>query len=166
MKYNLSFFEFLMKFLKIYNETQQYLNNNIYRVIELKERANCSPILVVQVIGKASIFEVTPEEIVKNDSMLEGFSKNDIKTIVLLASKDKTDSDYTIIAQDICGESSTIVYKLRQIKNQEIITKSAAQIALDQNLIKSLNPIDALNVGYAAGLENALNLNNEFKVKL
>lgn len=153
-----SILEYAASILKTYSKLQkQFSNNLIYRIIDIKEDNLKSPLLVVQVAGKANIFEVPPKEIAADDNMLEGFSKKDIRTITYLASKeDNTHPEYKIIEQVICHESNTMSYKLQRITNNEIIAKSAQQISLDKTLVSGLKPEDAHSVGYVAGYESML----------
>jgi len=79
-----SVFGYTAWLLKQYND-QQLIQQNIYRIVEVKELSTGQYKLTIQIIGKSTVFECTPQEIVTNDRMLEGFSKKDIRTITYFA---------------------------------------------------------------------------------
>ncbi|MHB1947208.1 MAG: hypothetical protein ACYCQI_03735, partial [Gammaproteobacteria bacterium] len=97
-----SVFEHVGLILKKYNEQQQ-VHQNIYRIHEVKQSpSGCK--LAVQVIGKSSIFESTPQEIVKVDRLIEGFSKKDVRTITYLACDQLKNPAYKIVVQEFCPQ--------------------------------------------------------------
>lgn len=79
-----SMFEYTAWLLKKYNDQQQ-LQQNIYRVVEIKQSSSGQYKLIIQVIGKSTVFVCTPQELVTNDRMLEGFSKKDVRAITYFA---------------------------------------------------------------------------------
>jgi hypothetical protein len=146
-----SVFEHVAWFLS----AQQQIQENIYRIVEVKQSSIGQYKLVVQVIGKSTVVECTPQEIVANDSMLEGFSKKDIRAITYFACNQIKKPRYKIIMQEFCDVFNKILFKLKKADSDEIILKSAGQISLDKNLINSLSQEDACSVSYAAGYEQS-----------
>lgn len=157
-----SAFEQIAWFLKRYNEQQQ-IQQNIYRVVEVKQSSLDKYKLVIQVIGKSTVVECTPQEIVANDRMLEGFSKKDIRTITYFACNQNKKPKYKIITQELCSKANKILFKLRSNENNEIIIKTANQILTDKNLIHGLSHDDIQSVSYVTGYEHSLNKDIEMK---
>lgn len=153
LKKFLSLFEYTALFIKQYSEQQ--VQQNIYRIAEIKKSPQGLHQLVVQVIGKATVIECTPEEIVLNDRMLEGFSKKDIRAITFFACEQHKKPKYKITAQEFSGDLDTMLFKLKKCDSDEVILKTAGQIALDKNLINNLPQEDVCSVSYAAGYEQS-----------
>lgn len=129
--------------------------DSIYRIIDIKNNSKNETILLAQVIGKSSLFQTTPLEILTNDDLLNGFSKKEIRMISYLASKsDNQKPSYKIFGHEICIRTNSIIYKLKNLTNKIVITKSAKELLLDKDLIKHISPEDALNVGFVAGSES------------
>ncbi len=141
-------------FLKRYHDQQQ-VQQNVYRLVEVKQSCLGQYKLVIQLIGKSAMIELTPHEIVANDRMLEGFSKKDIRDITYLACEQYKKPRYKIIMQEFCDKFNKILFKLKKRDSDEIILKTAGQISLDKNLIHSLSPEDICSVSYAAGYERS-----------
>ncbi|HSW68874.1 MAG TPA: hypothetical protein VLI69_01780, partial [Gammaproteobacteria bacterium] len=103
--------------------------------------------------GKSTIIECTPEEIVTNDHMLEGFSKKDIRAITYFACEEIKKPKYKIIAQEFSGDLNTLLFKLKKCDGDEVILMTAGQIVLDRELINNLSVEDVRSISYAAGHE-------------
>ncbi|HSW94169.1 MAG TPA: hypothetical protein VLJ15_07450, partial [Gammaproteobacteria bacterium] len=95
LKKFLTIFEYTAWFIRQYSEQQA--QQNIYRIVEIKQSTSGQYKLIVQIIGKSTIIECTPEEIVTNDHMLEGFSKKDIRAITYFACEEIKKPKYKII---------------------------------------------------------------------
>lgn len=159
-----SLFGYVANLLKAYAELQKQFNHTLYRIIDIKEDNVNNTSLVVQVTGKATVFEISAKEIAADNNMLEGFSKRDVRTITYLASKETNLlSQYEVIEQNICTESNEVLFSLKQKFNPEIITKSAKQISLDKKLVNSLKPEVALNIGFIVGTESVINEKDEIR---
>lgn len=156
MRFNkiLSLLEYTAWFLKNYNEEKQ-ISQDIYRVVEVKQSSINQHKLIIQVIGKSTVFECTPHEVVKNDRMIEGFSKKDIRIITYFACEQSKKPTYKIIMQDFCDKFNQILFKLKKHDGDEIISKTAGQITLDKNLINNLSREDACSISYTAGYEQS-----------
>src|SRR3990167_9899295 len=96
-------FEYTVWFLKKYGDQQQ-IQQNIYRVIEVKQSSSGQYKLAIQVIGKSTVIECAPQEIVENDQMLEGFSKKDIRAITYFACEESKKPKYRILVQEFCDK--------------------------------------------------------------
>lgn len=149
-----SFFKYTAWLLKRYSDQQQ-IQQNIYRVFEVKQSSFGQHKLAIQVIGKSIVVECTPQEIAENDQMLEGFSKKDIRVITYFACEQNKKPRYKIIMQEFCDAFNKILFKLKNRDSDEIILKTAGQISLDKNLLNNLSQEDVCSISYAAGYEQS-----------
>lgn len=151
----LSVFENVALLLKKYNEQTQNQHNNIYRILEVKRCPSTGHSkLIVQVVGKSSIFEATPQEIVAVDNLLEGFSKKDVRAITYLACEQLKKPKYKIVIQEFCETYNKMKFKLK--RNNEEVVKTASQIIKDKKLINDLNKEDVSSISYIAGYEHSM----------
>jgi hypothetical protein len=156
------FMKFLMLFqqvVRLNKNSQQSTAKNIYRLVEIKQSFGDQYKLVIQVIGKSIMLESCVQEIVTNDRMLEGFSRQDIRTIVYFACLQHKQPRYKIVMQEFCIAFNKMLFKLKKIDSDEIIAKTAAQIALDKHLIRNMSQEDACSISYTAGYEHSLQEN-------
>jgi hypothetical protein len=139
--------------LKKFNEQQT--QGCIYRITEINQLANDKSTLTIQVIGKSTVIKCTPDEIVANDQMIEGFSKKDIRMITYLACIHANKPKYKIDTQEFCDTIKKIKFRLKKFGSNEIVSKTADQISLDKNLINKLSQEDVCSISYTAGYENS-----------
>jgi hypothetical protein len=149
-----TFFQYAGWLLKIYSESQKP-QSDIYRIAEIKQTKTDEKKFVIQVIGKSVFIECTPQEIVVDDRMLEGFSKKDIRTIIYLACEQIRKPKYKIVVQEFCEKFNRILFKLKVKNDEDSIEKTANQILLDKSLINGLSQEDIKNVSYIAGYEHS-----------
>ena len=147
-----SVFDNIAQLLKNYNE-QQSAQNNIYRLLEVRQTLSGNHKLTVQVVGKSSIFECSPQAIVADDKLIEGFSKKDIRIITYLACHSVKKPKYKIIMQEFCDKFNRMIFKLRETENESLLLKTAGQIVTDKNLINSMSKEDVSSISYIAGYE-------------
>lgn len=149
----LSIFEFTVSLLKKFNEMQKYQEKNMYRIIEIKDLPNNQYKLIIQIIGKSSIIECSPDEIAGVDTIIEGFSKADVRTITYLTCTQNNKPRFKIIAQEFCEYSNGMLFRLKDLITNTIIIKTANQIIMDKNIINYLNNEDINSISYIAGYE-------------
>jgi len=147
--------EYFNWILRKYQEIQQPYTPDSFRIVDITHNKNGKCILKVQVIGKASIFECTPQEVASNDQLLEGFSKKDIRTITYFATQEIKKPKYKILIQEFRESLNKMIFKLSAPSSAEPIEKTAEQISLDKDLISKLNAEDAHLVGYTTAAEQA-----------
>jgi hypothetical protein len=150
----LSLVEFTTRALKKPQE-QHSSQTTIYRLIEVKQSPTGQVKLTVQFVGKAIVMEYTPQDIVDNDHMLEGFSKKDIRFIAYLACEQSKKPRYKIVMQEFCNTFNRMLFKLKKYDSNEMISKTASQISLDKNLINNLSQEDVCSISYIAGYEQS-----------
>jgi hypothetical protein len=146
--------EYFTWILKKYQEIQQQTQQlDAFRIIEIKKNKHGECIVKVQLIGKATVFECTPHEIVANDQIIEGFSKKDIRTLTYFATHEIRKPKYKILVQEFSDVLNKIKFKLGRRGSSEPIEKTAEQISLDKEFINKLNSEDAHLVGYVTATE-------------
>jgi hypothetical protein len=148
--------------LKKYSE-QSYLQNDIYRIAELKKSTHSDPLVLVQVIGKSVFLECTPQEILVDDKMLEGFSKKDIRAITYFACEEMRRPKFKIEVQEFCGRINRMIFRIKS-KDDKEVSKSASQILLDKEMVESLSKKDLTSVSYMAGYECSQNEKDEIRM--
>jgi len=148
-----SIVEYTALLLKKYNELQQTQENNIYRIVEIKQSLSGRYRIIIQVIGKSSIIECSPEEIVAVDWLLEGFSKKDIRTITYFACEQIKKPNYKIMMQEFCEKLNRMIFKLKEAESDALVIKTANQIVMDKELINKLSKEDINSISYIAGYE-------------
>jgi len=146
--------DYFNKIIKKYHELHiQTQKQDLFRIVNIKTTKKGEYSLQVQLINKATFFECTPQEIVTNDQLLEGFSKKDIRTITYYAAQDTNKPKYKILIHEFREGLNKVVFKLGKDNSEESIEKTAEQISLDQNLINQLNCTDAHLIGYTTASE-------------
>lgn len=142
--------------LKKYQESQR-VQEDTFRIIDVKHAQFSKCKLLMQVIGKSITFECTPKEILSDDTFLESFSKKDIKTITYIANLKNQKPEYKIISQEFCEKFNRMLFKIKNQESNEWILKSAAEISLDKTLINRFSCEDIQAISYIAGCEHSLN---------
>lgn len=146
---------------KAYQQAYEKLNPpTIYRLLEVKKNQKNEDILVIHVVGTAQSFQCTALEVVRDDRLLEGFSKQDVRNISYYAQQALNTKKYTIATQVLDGEKTK--FRLMKLNEDKFVEKTAQEIALDENLVKSMSSHDALTVGYVNASER---LSEIYKLK-
>lgn len=149
---------------KKYHEIQQNAQQaDAFRIVEIKHNKFNECIVTVQMIGKATVFECTPHEIVANDKVLEGFSKKDIRTLTYFATNEIKKPKYKIMVQEFCDVLNKIKFKLGMRGSVNPIEKTAEQISMDKELLGKLNAEDAHLVGYTTATEQMMREREEME---
>ena len=129
---------------------------NSYRISEIVKLPNGQNKVVIQIVGKSSVIECLPQEIVANDRFLEGFSKKDVRMITYLAcSSSVKKPKYKIIMQEFCEKLNRMIFKLKATEENVIVEKTASQIVMDKNMINTLSQDDVNSISYIAGYESS-----------
>lgn len=138
---------------KAYQQAYEKINPpTIYRLLDVKEKQENEYILTVHVVGTAQSFQCPALEVVKDDRLLEGFSKQDVRNISYYAQQTlNANKKYAIANQVMDGEKTR--FRLIKLNEDKYIEKTAQEIALDEDLVKSISSNDAMTVGYVDALE-------------
>ncbi len=152
-----SFMDYFFQIQKKYEELRNLYNNQEYfRIINIKHNSQNECTIVIQIVGKATFFETTPQEIVANDKLIEGFSKKDIRTITYFATQEIKKPTFKILVQEFNDNLNKMTFKIGKRGSSQAIEKTASEITLDKPLLNQLTPEDALKVGYAIASEQHL----------
>ena len=144
--------EYISWLLQQYNEIRKETSPlTLYRLVDVKEKNSDQCELSFQLIGKATIFKTTPEDILKNEKTIEFFSSKDICIITQLAYKKLNQPKNTIIGKDFSEKLCKLLFR---IKNKNMINEyTASDLFNNKEFIKELSPEDALAIGYVAAKE-------------
>lgn len=152
-----SIIEYTTWLLTKFHELRQIQPSEVYRIIEIKQSSKGQYKIIIQVIGKSSIIECSPQEIVADDQLLEGFSKKDIRMITYFACEQTKIPKYKITGQEFCAYTNSVVFKLRETENDYIVARTANQIMMDKDLTNALSQEDIKSISYMAGYEHSQN---------
>ena len=141
------------QFLEKYRKKTAEESGTLYKIVDIKTDDENKKILIVQLAKKNIIYKFLPKDILADNSLMEGFSKKDVRTITYLAcnpEKPKT----KIITQEFNGKLNSMVFGIQRFGNKTIIKKTANEISFDKSLVSELTPEEALMVGYMLADEN------------
>jgi hypothetical protein len=103
--------EYLTIVLKKYDVFRKKLESqDRFRILNIKDNRWNECLFKIQVIGKSTVFDCSPQEIAGNDQFLEGFSKKDIRTIVYFATQEIKKPRYKLLTQDVQENRSIKIY--------------------------------------------------------
>lgn len=119
--------------------------------------------LQVQIVGKVTVLQIQPSEIVKNNAFLEGFSKKDIRVITYYATIEEQNPKYHILSQNIGAQEDSHSFKLFSSEDGAPINKTPREIAKNNEIVMKLCQEDAHKVGYACADEQAAVEKRELK---
>lgn len=140
---------------KTYQQAYERINPPaIYRIVDIKKNQKQETILSVQVIGKAVVFHYSPVDIVRDDRLLESFSKQDVRTITWFAQQELTAPKFAVTTQMTDGDQT--IFRLQKTGETKYVEKNAQQISLDPDVVKSLSAEDAHLIGYVSASEKTL----------
>jgi len=150
-----------------YHEMQRKTQrDNIYRIVEMhaKPEGGCS--FTIQVIGKNLTFKSTAHEIAADDEMLEGFSRQDVRTITYFACQELTKPKYKILVQEFCQQFNKMIFSLKKHDSEKTMQKTAEEISNDKKLLKELSYEEAHLIGYTAASEKiAVERQQQYQIK-
>lgn len=145
-----SIIEYVGWLLEKQRELQQYCT---FRIINIKNEPSNEPLLTIQVINKTATFQCYPSEIVKNDILLDGFSKQDIRTITYYATKYITLPKRKIISHKFIDGIHKIVCKIK--KNNQVEEKLITEVVKNKS-ISDYSSEDAFQIGYFLSTEHSI----------
>lgn len=153
MNKSISLFEYVQLFFKWYSEISKKIQEApVYRLLDVTNNSSVC-CLKIQIIGRSTIFECQPLDIVNNDAFLEGFSKKDVRIITYFATKELNKPKFKIFTQETQQTIDRIIFKLFKKDSKEIIKKTAREISLDKNILNQLSQEDAHLIGYVTANE-------------
>ncbi|MFN7097691.1 MAG: hypothetical protein ACK4PR_09075 [Gammaproteobacteria bacterium] len=160
--------------LQKFNQILRTIKNNIleirkhssyspgYRVVEIMQTEDDEYIATIQLVNKHITFDIKPEDILADNSMVDQFSPRDIRTLTYLGYLGINSPKYKILAQRLSQDNDKLCFALKKRGNKNIILKTAADILREQEILANLNPKDAHIVGYTIASES---INSEKTLK-
>ncbi len=145
--YLLSLMKDARAFFIKYKNKKSLQSTTLYKIVDIKTDKDNNTILIVQLSKRNIVYKFTPKDILADNTLLEGFSKLDIRTITYLAcnpNKPKT----KILTQEFNEKLNSMVFGIQRSGNKKILKKTANEISIDKPLISELTPEEALMVGY------------------
>lgn len=144
----------MRKLAKIYKESKEKLSYSpVYKVVEIIETDRGNYTATIQLINKNVIFHSKPEDILKDDHLVDQFSPRDIRTLTYLGYLGINSPKYTILAKRLSENADKTVFALRERGKKKVVTKSAQEIFSDKNVLKSMSASDAHDIGYTVASE-------------
>lgn len=147
-----SIIEYVGWLIKKQIELQQNQEVN-FKIIKVSQNNVKDDILQIQVCKKNAIFNCKPSEITSFESLLEGFSKNEMETIKYLANKKDNSSKTQIISYRFCEKIKRFVMKIKKPDSPKINEFLATELSKNKQLIDSLSQQDAYRLGYISAME-------------
>lgn len=146
------FQNYLKLILANYQIVKHQSLQDAYRIVEKFER-NGKVFLKIQVVLKNIIFELTPEEIVADDKLLEHFSRKDVRTISYYACEEIKKPKTKIVFQEFCEKLNRMIFGIRKNSENTTTTKTANEISADPEILKDMSQEDAHTIGYITATE-------------
>ncbi|MDF1646616.1 MAG: hypothetical protein P1U61_06525 [Legionellaceae bacterium] len=125
-----------------------------YEVVGIETKEN-KKILVIQLEGRL-IKRKRPEDIVLDDSMIEGLSPKAVRAITYLAVLEQLAPEFQILSLELNQKLQEYIVTLKNHTDDVIEKKSASQVSKDSSLVKKLSPEDANRIGYMAGINDSI----------
>ncbi len=132
-----------------------------YKVAAIDQDENSNYVITVQITRNGLCFPSTPEKILSSDRLTDKFSQRDIRTLTYLGYLEINSPKYKIMAKKL-AENDKLLLVLHEKKKNKLETRSASDIAKDEDAIKQFDSSDAHFIGYMQAMED---LENE-KLKL
>jgi hypothetical protein len=149
--------EYVAWLFKQYQELKQSSKHQgAYKLVDIKEDKHDKVHLSIQVVGKAIVFKSTPEEILADDKLVEEFSSKDIRTITYYACQRMNKPKNKIVIKRFCEKLNRMVFGVKNVSKNQVEEKTAKDISLDKDVIKSLSPEEAHMVGYTSANEKGM----------
>ncbi len=148
---------YFTRLLRQFRKVQQ--KRDIFRIVDMEQGRGGKYKLVVQIVGKNITYKITPEEILADDKMLEGFSRQDVRNLTYLACQIKAEPNAPksrILVQEFCDNYNRMMFSISRPDDEAVVMKSASEISLDKDLLAELSQEDAHMVGYTTATEQML----------
>ena len=143
---NISLVNFFAEMIKQLQKTQQPQ----YRLVDVLKDKKGKIILKIQVTGKASLFDTTPEAILANDNLVNLFSAIDIRTITYYACQEKNKPKSEVISKRFCEKQNTLIFGIKDTENNRVNEVTATELSLNKKILSQLSAEDAHMIGYVS----------------
>ena len=127
-----------------------------YRIVEImRDEESDNYIVKIQMINKNTTFNITPEEILAKNEVVDRFSPRDVRTLTYLGYLGINSPKYKILAKRLSENNEKIIFALKKKGNKKIIVKTINELIKEKDIIENLGAKDAHLVGYAFASESA-----------
>lgn len=128
----------------------------IYRIANIEKNALGDYEVVVQLIGKTTVFKIRPEEILADDKMTDQFSPRDIRTLTYLGYLGINSPKYRILAKKLSETDNRMLFALHKKGEKSLHIKTASEISQDKEILKQIDQQDAHMIGFIAANDTML----------
>ena len=122
----------------------------IYRISGIEKDKHNDYKIIVQIIGKSTVFKMKPEEILANDKMTDQFSPIDVRTLTYLGYLDINSPKYRILAKKLSEKDNRMLFALHKKGEKKVHIKTASELSLDKEIINQIDQQDAHMIGFMA----------------
>lgn len=125
----------------------------IYRVARIDQDDNGEYLATIQIIGKSTVFVAKPEEVLKDNKLVNLFTPTDVRNLTYLGYLGINSPKYKILAKRLSekeGQTFFAIHKKGE-KNHKVYT--ANDISTNEEILNSLNQQDAHMVGFTTATE-------------
>lgn len=141
--------------LKRYRELQEAAGRqDIYRLVDINYTLLGKCKLKIQLLSSELCFVTTLLDVVRNDSMLIGFSRQDVRIITYLACEELYKPKFKIRLQRFRRQLNRTVFSIQDNDSGGLLEKTAAEIAADKEFLAKMSVEDSYMVGVMAGKES------------
>lgn len=148
----LGYIKKFLNYLKV--ETHMVHYTPTYKLVEIFQDEHSSYLVTVQMINKSACFNAKPEELLADDKIVDLFSPRDVRTLTYLGYLEINSPKYQILAKKLAAGNDRFIFALKKRGQKTIITKTAAQIINENEIMSSLDPTDAKTIGYTVAIED------------
>ena len=146
--------EYIASLITLISELKKDVERQVnYKIVDIKTDAQDNTILMIKLSGKQAVVACSPDEIVSHDGFLEGFSKQDVRTITYFATKQLHRPSIELIGQHIDCSTNETIFQFNDRKEGAHFNKPASEVSCAHTLLRKLDQLDAHIIGYAACAE-------------
>ncbi|MDP1602218.1 MAG: hypothetical protein Q8M03_03050 [Legionella sp.] len=129
-------------------------SRKVFEIVGIEQFEN-KTLLIVRLEGRL-IQKKTPQQIILDDSLIEGLSSKEVRAITYLAVLEKLAPDCKLISWELDQIIKEYKVTLQNKDNSKIEKISASAISKDKNFINKMSAEDANRIGYMAGINDTL----------
>lgn len=127
-----------------------------YRLVEINLTESNDYVATIQFLNKNLTFQITPEEILANDDMVDRFAPRDIRALTYLGYLSINSPKYKILAQRLSEKNDKVLFALQKKGQKQVVMKTADEILKEKEILRSLHAEDAHTIGYTVATESLL----------
>lgn len=146
----------------LFNEfAMEQKSKNAFEIVGIEKSSEDVTYFIVQLEGHITK-KMTPQQIILNDSIIEGLSSKETRAITYYAVLEKLAPENQLVSWELDQILQEFTVTLKNKENKKLEKASASKISKDKNIINKLTPEDANRIGYMAGINDTLkDVNNK-----